>query len=136
MLDALHVELPSCAPEIHSFGQEDDFWPPAHMETHFTVPKACMDDYLRGYGVDLAKPWSTWPSGGYGQQGNVVTTPTDPPFTDSVMKQFGLKLDPGRTYPIHRFTTSYGSQFEVLLDEQGGTTRAYMVTAWGGPHML
>lgn len=135
VLDALHVELPPCEPKVHSFDYEDGWWPPGSLQTHYTAPKACVDDYLRGYGVDLEHPVDNWP-GERWSVGGRHHEPGDPPFADSQMKQFRLKLDPSRTYPIHSFKTPYGSEFRVLLDEQGDTTRVYMDTRFGGPHML
>ncbi|MFD8416993.1 hypothetical protein ACFV2Q_35540 [Streptomyces sp. NPDC059650] len=138
VLDALHLELPDCDRVEHSYRDHQEFWPPDGVEISFTVPKDCMDGYLRAQGVDLeARPWSRWPREGDSYNGGGWIRATDPPFDKPTMKAFRLRLDASRVYPIHRFTTSYGSAFEVLLDDNGdGTTTAYLETAYPGPHVL
>ncbi|MET9883811.1 hypothetical protein ABZZ20_11835 [Streptomyces sp. NPDC006430] len=67
----------------------------------------------------------------------MVIKATDPPFQPSAMKRVKLDLDPSRVYPLHRFSTPYGSEFKLLLDERGGgTTAVYMATLDGGPRVL
>lgn len=137
VLDAVHLEMPDCPAEMHSYAADEAWWPPGWVEMSYTVPKSCMDAYLAARGVDpAANPVNTWPRNGTTIMGDQVIKPTDPPFAPNTMRRFKLRLDASRTYPKHSFETPYGSRFTVLLDEQGDTTTAYLITAFGGPHVL
>ncbi|MFE2270969.1 hypothetical protein ACFXB4_17190 [Streptomyces lavendulae] len=137
VLDAVHLRMPDCPAEMHSYAADEAWWPPGWVEMSYTVPKDCMDAYLAAHGVDLtAKPINTWPRSGTSFVGGAPIEPTDPPFSPKTMRRFKLRLDASRTYPEHSFETPYGSRFTVLLDEQGDSTTVYLKTDFGGPHVL
>ncbi|MFJ4318152.1 hypothetical protein ACIP46_23155 [Streptomyces lavendulae] len=136
VLDAVHLEMPDCHAEMHSYAADEAWWPPGWVEMSYTVPKNCMDAYLVARGADPAKPVTTWPRSGTSFVGGEPIKPTDPPFTPKTMSRFKLRLDASRTYPEHTFKTPYGSEFSVLLDEKGDSTTAYLITDFGGPHVL
>ncbi|ATZ27297.1 hypothetical protein SLAV_27530 [Streptomyces lavendulae subsp. lavendulae] len=77
----MHLEMPDCHAEMHSYAVDEAWWPPGWVEMSYTVPKNCMDAYLMSRGVDLAaKPVNTWPRSGTSLVGGEPIKPTDPPL--------------------------------------------------------
>ncbi|MFI8100572.1 hypothetical protein [Streptomyces sp. NPDC086023] len=125
LLKAFALDLPACQTEILTFSGTTS-WPDTRLATSFTVPKDCVDGYLKAHGVDLTNPVQ-WPALAPSRIGDRIIPPTEPPFEDETMEQFGLELDPSAKYDMFLgFTTPKKAEFLVLLVPQGDRTAVYL----------
>ncbi|MEV6957132.1 hypothetical protein [Streptomyces sp. NPDC051183] len=125
VLDAFGLELPACETEDLRFSGSKMFGP--EMTLSFTAPKACADQYLTDHGVDLAIS-TQWPYGETIVDGK-KRTPAKTPFPADTMDELGLKVEPGRSYPMYTdFTTPKKPTFDLLVDERGDRVSVYLVS--------
>ncbi|WP_409184945.1 hypothetical protein F9C11_12070 [Amycolatopsis sp. VS8301801F10] len=82
------MTLPSCPVKDFHFDVQPRLT--ERLAFAFVAPKSCVDDFLKRYGDDPAKPTRTWP----------VSDPQPPydeprpPFDADEMRQFGWTYDP------------------------------------------
>ncbi|MFI5620572.1 hypothetical protein [Streptomyces sp. NPDC051567] len=125
MLDTFGLQLPACETENLRFSGSKMFGP--QMTLSFTAPKSCADKYLTDHGVKLAHS-TRWPYGETIVDGK-VRPQARTPFPEGTMDELGLKVKPGRSYPMYTaFTTPKDPTFDLLVDEQGDRVNVYLVS--------
>ncbi|MFJ3235944.1 hypothetical protein [Streptomyces sp. NPDC086787] len=130
-MTAFRLDLPPCQTEnVTSSGDTSSM--EARLALSFTAPKNCVTQYLKDHQVDVTNPVQ-WPRPAPSIMDGVALSPTRPPFTEGVMKQFHLTLDPHKKYATyHDFRTPKEAEFRVLLVPQGQKTAVYMESLVAG----
>lgn len=104
----------------------------AHMVMSFTAPRSCVDPYLEAHGVNLERAL-TWPAPADDRDGDIVIPRDAPVFTAKAMEQFGITLDPKKTYSYYPgFTTPKEAKFTVLLVPRRDKVGVYMASTYPG----
>lgn len=125
VLAGFGLEMPPCETEDQTFSGTTSY-PNSYLRMSFTAPRDCVERYLRDHDVEMATPLH-WPAAGTDRVGSKTFSPTDPPFSDDAMKQFGLKLDPKKKYDYYiDFRTARDAEFTVFLVPRGERTEVYM----------
>lgn len=124
VMDMVGLQLPDCETENLRYSGSKMFG--GEMTLSFTASKSCADKYLTDHGVVLERS-TLWPYGPTIVDGKVEPQ-AKTPFPEDVMDELGLKVEPGREYPMYTtFTTHKNPTFDLLVDERGDRVGVYLV---------